>query len=113
MFTKRMIWFLPILTIVFWFFVIAYSVHAKDSSLQSQLLEYAGKSYTGVQDPFYLNYDLALRRYMIDRISKRFGIALDPKIYSGFELLEIEAFFRCKKKEESFDIFLKMLPKRP
>jgi hypothetical protein len=50
---------------------------------------------------------------MTDQINKRFGIALDPKTYSGFDLLEIEAFFKCKKPEESFDFFLKMFPKRP
>jgi ABC-type oligopeptide transport system substrate-binding subunit len=89
------------------------SVDAKESSLHSQLLDHAGKSYTGAQDPSYLNYDLALREYMVDRISKRFGIALDPKIYSGFDLLEIEALFKCKKPEEPFDLFLKMVPKHP
>lgn len=89
------------------------SVYAKESSLQSQLLDHAGKSYAGAQDPSYLNYDLALREYMVDRISKRFGIALDPKIYSGFDLLEIEALFKCKKPEEPFDLFLKMVPKQP
>jgi len=50
---------------------------------------------------------------MVDRISNRFGIALDPKIYSGFDLLEIEALFKCKKSEEPFDLFLKMVPKHP
>jgi hypothetical protein len=89
------------------------SVYANENSLQSQLLDHAGKSYTGAQDPSYLNYDLALREYMVDRISKRFGIALDTKIYSGFDLLEIEALFKCKKPEEPFDLFLKMVPKHP
>lgn len=76
--------------------VIFSSVYAKENSLQSQILDHAGKSYTGVQDPSYLNYDLALREYMADRIDKRFGIALDPEIYSRFDLLEIEAPFKCK-----------------
>jgi len=113
MFVRKIIWFLSILTIVLWPCIIASSVYAKSSSLQSQLLDHAGKSYTGAQDPSYLNYDLALREYMVDRISKRFGIALDPKVYSGFDLLEIEALFKCKKPGEPFDIFLKMFPKRP
>ena len=93
--------------------VIWSSAHAKEGSLQSQVLDQAGKYYTGSQDPSYLNYDLALREYMVDRISKRFGITLDPKIYSGFDLLEIEALFKCKKPEEPFDLFLKMVPKHP
>ena len=113
MFVKKIARFLSILTIVLWPCIIASSVYAKGSSLQSQLLDHAGESYTGAQDPSYLNYDLALRDYMVDRISKRFGIALDPKVYSGFDLLEIEALFKCKKPGEPFDIFLKMLPKRP
>jgi hypothetical protein len=108
-----MIWLLPILTLVLWSSVIASSVCAKDSSFKSQLLNHAGKSYAGTQDPSFLNYDLALREYMVDRIGKRFGIALDPKIYSGFDLLEIEALLRCKKTTEPLDAFLKMFPKRP
>lgn len=113
MFTKKIIWFLPILLVSLWYCVITSSAYAKDLSLQSQLLAYAGKPYIGVQDPEYLAYDLVLRDYMVERISKRFGIALDPKIYSGYDLLEIEALFKCKKSDEPFDIFLKMFPKRP
>jgi len=112
-FIKKMIWFLPTLTIVLCSCVITSSVYAKSGFLQSQLLDHAGKTYAGAEDPSYQNYDLALREYMVDRISKRFGIALDSKIYSGFDLLEIEALFKCKKSEEPFDIFLKMFPKRP
>jgi hypothetical protein len=93
--------------------VIFSSVYAEENSLQSQILDYVGKSHTGTQDPSYLNYDLALRDYMVDRIRKRFGIALDPKTYSGFDLLEIEALFKCKKPEEPFDLFLKMFLKHP
>lgn len=113
MLRKKMIWSLLILTIFLWFCVIASSVHAKGSSLPAQLLDYAGKSYMGAQDPSYLNYDLALREYMVNRINKQFGIALNPKDYSGFDLLEIESLFKCKKSGEPFDIFLKMFPKRP
>jgi hypothetical protein len=38
---------------------------------------------------------------------------LDPKTYSGFDLFEISPFFKCKKSNEPFDIFLKMFPKHP
>ena len=113
MFRKKTIRFLPSLIIILGYFLIMSSGYAKDSSLQSQLLDHAGKTYTEAQDPSFLNYDLALREFMADRISKRFGIALDPKIYSGFDLLEIEALFKCKKTEEPFDIFLKNFPKHP
>ena len=113
MLRKNMILSLLIFTIFLWFFSIASSVYAKGSSLQSQLSDYAGKSYKGAQDPSYLNYDLALREVMVDRIKKQFGIALNPKNYSGFDLLEIEALFKCKKSEEPFEVFLKTFPKSP
>ena len=113
MFAKKMIGFLTIIALALGSQVIALTVYAKESPSQPQVLDYVGKSYTGMQDPSYINYDLSLRAYMVDRISKRFGIALDPKTYSGFELLEIEALFKCKKSEESFDLFLKMFPKHP
>jgi hypothetical protein len=70
-----------------------------------------GNSYTATQDPSYLTNDLAFREYMVKRINKRFGVALDPKTYSGFDLLEIESLFKCKKSDEPFDMFLKMFPK--
>ena len=89
------------------------SASAKPTPLEAQLLEYAGKSYAGAQDPSYLNYDSILREVMVKRIQKQFGISLDPKIYSGSDLLEIEALFRCKRSDEPFDIFLKMFPKHP
>jgi hypothetical protein len=50
---------------------------------------------------------------MVDRINKQFGVALDAKAYSGFDLLEIESLFKCKKSGEPFDMFLKMFPKHP
>ena len=76
---KNIIGFLPIFAMVLGPWVITTSVYARDGSLKPQLLDYAGKSYTGTQEPSYLNYDLALREYLVDRISKRFGVALDPK----------------------------------
>jgi len=38
---------------------------------------------------------------------------LDPKTYSGFDLLEIEGLFKCKKPGEPFDLFLRMFPRYP
>ena len=70
-----------------------------------------GNSYTGTQDPSPLTNDLAFREYMVKRINKRFGVALDPKTYSGLDLLEIESLFKCKKSDEPFDMVLKMFPK--
>lgn len=113
MFTKKIILLLPILIIALGFLVDGSSVHAKASSLKSPPIDHAGKSYSGEQDSSYLNYDLALREYLVNRISQRFGITLDPKNYSGFDLLEIESLFKCKKKEESLNSFLKMFPKKP
>jgi hypothetical protein len=77
-----------------------------------QLLPYDGKAYTGPQDPEYISYDQALRDYMIKRIKQKFGVELDPKKYTGFDLLEIEAVLKCRKSDEPLDIFLKMFPKQ-
>ncbi len=110
MFIKTSLWFF-LMVLIFGAWVIASPIYAKENSLQVHVLDHVGKSYSGAQDPSYLDYDLALRKYVADRILKRFGIALDPKTYSGFDLLDIEALFKCKKSEEPFDLFLKMVPK--
>ena len=104
------------LLILFAIFLVGMTVspsYAEESGMPSQLSAYFGKSFTGIQDPEYLPYDLALRGYLVKRISKRFAITLDPKTYSGFDLLEIESLFKCKKSNEPFDPFLKMFPKGP
>ncbi len=110
---NKRVWLVLMFMMVLVCYIITPPVHSSDRSLKSQLLDYAGKSYTGPQDPSYVAYDSVLRQYMVDRINKQFGVALDPKKYSGFDLLEIESFFKCKKSNESFDIFLKMFPKYP
>ena len=86
--------------------------YADKEPLQSQVLNYVGKTYGGVQDPEYISYDQALRGYMVKRIKQRFGVELDPKKYSGFDLLEIEAVLRCRKSDEPLDMFLEMFPKQ-
>ena len=101
MLEKNIIRFLLTLIIVSGYILIVSSVYAKESTSQSQLLDHVGKTYKEAQDPSFLNYDSALREYMVDRISKRYGITLDPKIYSGFDLLEIEAFFSGGSASES------------
>jgi hypothetical protein len=111
MFKKKRVWFVPMFIMALWCCLIAPPVNSNDGSMKSRLLDYAGKSYTGTQDPSYQQYDLALREYMVDRINKQFGVALDPKTYSGFDLLEIESLFKCKKSDEPFDMFLKTFPK--
>jgi hypothetical protein len=113
MFNKKRIWFVPMFMTVLWCCVITSPVYSGDGSVESRLLRHTGKSYGDTQDPTYLTYDLALREYMVDRINKRFGVVLDPKTYSGFDLLEIESFFKYKKSDEPFDMFLKMFPKYP
>ncbi len=93
--------------------------YAQKGTLRAQVLNYAGKAlnyagkaYGGEQDPEYMAYDRALRDYLVKRIKEQFGVELDPNRYSGFDLLEIEAFFKCKKSGESFDLFLQMFPRR-
>jgi hypothetical protein len=104
--------FLLILFIILSFNLTVCSAFAKEGSIPARITAYDGKSFAGFQDPEYLSYDQALREYLVKRIDQRFGIALDPKKYSGFDLLEIEALFKCKKSNEPFNIFLKMFPKR-
>jgi hypothetical protein len=101
----------PATIIIFCVFLGPFSTLANDVFFDPQLLSYAGKSYEGVQDPQYISYDSALREYLTKRIHERFGITLDPKTYSGFDLLEIEALLKCKKSEEPADTILKMFPK--
>ena len=76
-----------------------------------QVLAFGGKTFAGSQDTEYQSYDQFLREYLVKRIDQQFGIALDLKKYSGFDLLEIEALFKCKKSNEPFDMFLEMFPK--
>jgi len=75
----------------------AFLACAEGKDLRFQLQTYDGKSYKSFEDPEYLSYDLVLRTYLAKKMKGRFGIDLDPKTYSGFDLLEIEAFFKCKK----------------
>lgn len=106
------IWFVLILALVY-SVVIAGPSPSGPKEMTSGIYTYEGKLFTGPQDPEYRDYDLALRNRLIKRIHKRFGIELNPKTYSGFDLLEIESFVRCKKSNESLDHFLKMFPKTP
>ncbi len=108
---KKGIIFFSAVTFLFWMVPTPNHIHAE--AIRSQLLVYAGKSFTGIQDPEYIAYDNALREYMIKRVQKRFGISLDPKKYCGPDLLEIEALFKCKKSDEPYELFLKMFPKTP
>ncbi|MGQ9646587.1 MAG: hypothetical protein ACUVWO_08635 [Thermodesulfobacteriota bacterium] len=86
--------------------------YPQQERLLSEVLNYAGKTYGGLRDPEYISYDQALREYMVKRIKLKFGVELDPKKYSGFDLLEIESLFDCKKSDEPFELFLKMFPKQ-
>jgi hypothetical protein len=81
-------------------------------NLRARLLENAGKTFTGIEDPAYQSYDQMLRDYVAKRISKRYGVAVDPKGYNGFDLLEIEAFLKCKKSSEALDPYLQKLQKK-
>jgi hypothetical protein len=88
-------------------------IQADERRLLSDVMVYAGKSFQGLKSAEYVSYDVALRSYIANRIQRRFGVSLDPKNYSGFELLEIESLFKCKKSSEPFDFFLKGFRKRP
>jgi hypothetical protein len=105
-------WFLGALFIILGIGLTASFTFPKGAGMPSQITAYNGKSFKGSQDPEYISYDQALREYLVKRIHQEFGITLDPKKYSGFDLLEIEAFFKCKKSAESYESLLKMFPKR-
>lgn len=111
--SKNLLSFLSILLILLWPLITAPSVQGKDGQLGSEVLSHAGESYKGVEDPAYISYDQALRAYVVKRINKEFGITLNPKTYSGFDLLEIEALLKCKKANEPVEDFLKGFPKHP
>ena len=81
-------------------------------NLRARLLENAGKTFTGVEDPAYQSYDQTLRDYVAKRISKRYGVSVDPKGYNGFDLLEIEAFLKCKKSNEAVGPYLQKFQKK-
>ncbi len=70
-----------------------------------------GMTYASAQDPAFQSYDQNLRNYLVKRIRERYGVSLDPKAYSGFQLLSIESFLKCKKPDEPLEPFLKSLPK--
>ncbi len=74
---------------------------------------YGGKVFTSLNDSEFINYDIFLRNYLVKRINKRYGILLDPKLFSGTDLLEIEALIKCKKSYEPIDQILKMFHKSP
>ena len=90
-----------------------FQVEADQKNLLAQVRVYDGKSYSNLKSPGYLSYDFALRNYMVEHIQRRFGVRLDPMKYSGFDLLEIESLFKCKKSSEPFDLFLKEFPRQP
>ena len=84
-------------------------VPAYGQSLRAKVLQYAGKTFAGPQDPEFQAYNEALGYYVARRIQKRYGVSIDPKKYSGVQLLEIEAFLKCKKSGEPLGPFLEHL----
>jgi len=107
--SKELLWLLT-LAVIPGVLISIPTLHAQGKGPESQILTYAGKQYSGTQDPEYISYDQALREYMVKKIEKKFGIALDPKQYSGFDLLEIEALLKFKKADEPADLVLKQFP---
>jgi len=108
---KNFVSMISILVILLWFVFMAPSSQGRDGQLSSEVLSHAGKLYPSVEDPGFISYDEALRTCLAERIKKEFGVALDLKKYSGFDLLEIDSLFKCKKADEPFEDFLKGFPK--
>ena len=105
-------YYFPTILVILLFSLTFSSAFAEKVNMPARVTAYDGKTFSGLNDPEYLPYDQALREYLAKRIQQDFGIALDPKKYSGFDLLEIETLFKCKKSTESYESFLKMFPKR-
>lgn len=95
------------------FFIVIFSSPGfpKDGRLPSEFLKYEGKYFKGVEDPEFQRYEIALRDYLANHLKKHYGIEVEPKTLSSFDLLEIEALVKCKKKEESIDSILKLFPR--
>jgi hypothetical protein len=110
---KNFVSIISIPLVLLWFVLTAPSSQGKEGVMSSEVLSHAGESYKGVGDPAYISYDQALRAYVVERIKKEFGFALNPRTYSGFDLLEIEALLKCKKANEPVEDFLKGFPKHP
>jgi len=89
------------------------SAGAKDGTLSAKLQAIGGKTFKDPRDPEFISYEKMLRDYLLTRIKNQFGVALDPKSYSGFELLEIEAFLKCRKSTEPLDSYLSRFRKKP
>ncbi len=103
--------FLTISVMVVALGLLAFSAYGQGKNLRAQLLENEGKTFKSTEDPDYQSYDQVLRDYVAKRIQKRYGLTLDPKAFSGYDLLEIEAYLKCKKPDESIDPYLQKLRK--
>jgi hypothetical protein len=103
---------LPMIVGLFLLFLSLSSDPVLAQNLRARLLENAGKTFSGIEDPAFQSYDQTLRDYVAKRISKRYGVAVDPKGYNGFDLLEIEAFLKCKKSSEALDPYLQKFQKK-
>jgi hypothetical protein len=103
---------LPMMLILLFLALSLSSDPVQAQNLRARLLENAGKTFTGTEDPAYQSYDQALRNYVAKRISKRYGVAVDPKGYNGFDLLDIEAFLKCKKSNETLGPYLQKFQKK-
>jgi hypothetical protein len=104
--------FLPMIVGLFFLFISLSSDPVLAQNLRARLLENAGKTFAGMEDPAYQSYDQALRDYVAQRINKRYGVAIDPKGYNGFDLLDIEAFLKCKKSNEALSPYLQKFQKK-
>ncbi len=108
---KNLVPIISILLILSCLIFMAPSSQGKENQLTPEVLSHAGESYRAVEDPAYISYDQALRTCVVDRIKRDYGVVLDPKTYSGFDLLEIEALLKCKKADEPAEDFLKGFPR--
>ena len=93
--------------------VVVSSAGAMDGTLPAKLQAIGGKTFKDPRDPEFISYEKMLRDYLLTRIKNQFGVTLDPKSYSGFDLLEIEAFLKCRKSTEPLEPYLSRFKKKP
>ncbi len=72
--------------------------HSNWDGLPHQVLVHAGKSYKGIEDSEYISYDLALRGYLVKRISGRFSVPSIQKPILDLTFLKSKVSSSVKKE---------------
>jgi hypothetical protein len=77
------------------------------ASHRAEVLVYAGRYFESPSSPDYAPYDQKMSMDVAKRIREKYQVDLDYKLYTAFDLLEIEALLKCKKSDESVESLLR------